>query len=262
MKALILAAGYATRLYPLTRDKPKGLLPVAGRPMIEYILRRIERVEEINEIYVVTNEAFARHFQEWRDTYRGKKKIDILNDGTTSDESKLGAIGDMKFALEEKRIDDDLFVMAGDNLFEFDLSQFFSFFKEKGASVAVYDVEDKELAKRYGIVKLDEGGRMIDFQEKPSHPATTLVSVCMYMFPRDKLPLIFAYLNEGNNPDAPGFYIAWLQEREPVYGFVFHGKWFDIGDLRCYQEADREYKQNIKYEKSNIKKKFTEFLIL
>ena len=244
MKALILAGGYATRLYPLTKDRPKGLLPIAGRPMIEYILRRIESVEEIDEIYVVTNEQFARHFRQWRDGYGGKKKVDILNDGTTSDQSKLGAIGDMKFAVEEKGIEDDLFVVAGDNLFQFDLSQFFSFFKGKGTSVAVYDVEDKELAKRYGLVELDEKGRMIDFQEKPAHPTTTLVAVCMYMFPRDKLPLITTYLNEGNNPDAPGFYIAWLHKRESVYGFIFQGRWFDIGDLQCYQEADREYREN------------------
>ncbi len=242
MKALILAAGYATRLYPLTKDRPKGLLPVAGRPMIEYILKRIESVEEIDEIYVVTNEKFTRHFQEWRDSYRGKKKVQILNDGTTSDEDKLGAIGDMKFAVEEKRIDDDLFVVAGDNLFQFDLSQFFSFFKAKGTSIALRHIEDVESVKRYSTGKLDEKGRIIDFQEKPSHPTTTLIAVCMYMFPQDKLPLFSTYLKEGNNPDAPGFYIAWLHKREPVYGFLFQGRWFDIGDLPCYQEADREYR--------------------
>ncbi len=244
MKALILAAGYATRLYPLTRDKPKGLLPIAGRPMIEHILEKIESVEEIDEIYVVTNERFTRHFQAWRDGYRGKNKVQILNDGTTADGSKLGAIGDMKFAVEEKGIDDDLFVVAGDNLFQFNLSQFFSFFKGKGTSVALRHIEDKESVKRYSMVKLDEKGRIIDFQEKPAHPTTTLVAVCMYMFPRDKLGLFSTYLNEGNNPDAPGFYIAWLHKREPVYGFIFQGQWFDIGDLQCYQEADREYRKS------------------
>ncbi len=241
MKALILAAGYGTRLYPLTEDKPKPLLPVAGRPMIEHILEKIEAIEELDKIYVVTNEKFAGHFRHWRDTYLSRKEIKIINDATTSDENKRGAIGDMQLVIEEEEINDDLLVVAADNLFQFHLGDFLSFFQEKGAAVGLYDFRDREAVKRYSIVEIDENKKILSFQEKPSQPRTTLIAICLYLFPREKLSLISQYLQEGNNPDAPGFYIAWLHQREPVYGFVFEGKWYDIGDLQCYEEANREY---------------------
>ncbi len=242
MKALILAAGYGTRLYPLTRDKPKPLLPVGDRPMIEHILEKIEKIEEIDKIYVVTNEKFAGHFHHWKDTYPGRREIKIINDATTSDDNKRGAIGDMQLVIERERVDDDLLVIAGDNLFEFSLRDFATFFREKGASIAVHNLPDLEAVKRYSIVKLGEDRRIINFEEKPPQPATTLVAICLYLFPKDQLNLISEYLEEGNNPDAPGFYIAWLHRREPVYGFVFKGKWFDIGDLRCYEEANKGFR--------------------
>ncbi|NOX97620.1 MAG: nucleotidyltransferase family protein [Nitrospirae bacterium] len=242
MKALILAAGYGTRLYPLTKDKPKPLLPVAGKPMMEHILKKIEKIEEIDKVYVVTNEKFAGHFRAWKETYPGKKEIKIINDTTTTDENKLGAIGDMQLVVEKEEINDDLLVVAGDNLFDFDLEDFINFFKEKGASVGLRDIPDREAVKRYSTVELDEDKKILSFQEKPSHPTTTLVAICLYLFPKEKLNLISEYLKEGNNPDAPGFYIAWLHQKEPVYGFVFAGKWHDIGDLKCYEEANKGFK--------------------
>lgn len=241
MKALILAAGYGTRLYPLTKDKPKPLLPVASRPMIEHILEKIEAIEELDKIYVVTNEKFAGHFRSWKDAYSSRKEIKIINDATTSDENKRGAIGDMQLVIEEEGINDDLLVVAADNLFQFHLGDFLGFFKKKGISVGLYDFRDREAVKRYSIVEIDENKKILSFQEKPSQPRTTLIAICLYLFPREKLSLISQYLQEGNNPDAPGFYIAWLHQREPVYGFVFEGKWYDIGDLQCYEEANKEY---------------------
>lgn len=241
MKALILAAGYGTRLYPLTRNKPKPLLSVAGQPMIEHILRKIENIKEIDRVYVVTNEKFAGQFRDWKDTYTGRKEIKIINDATTSDVDKRGAIGDMQIVIEEEGLNDDLLVVAGDNLFEFNLEGFVNFFREKGTSVGLYDFQDREAVKRYSLVEMNENKRILNFQEKPSQPRTTLIAICLYLFPREKLSLISEYLKSGNNPDAPGFYIAWLQKREPVYGFVFKGKWYDIGDLKCYEEANREY---------------------
>lgn len=242
MKALILAAGYGTRLYPLTRDKPKPLLSVAGQPMIEHILRKIENIKEIDRIYVVTNEKFAGHFRDWKDTYTGEKEIKIINDATTSEVDKRGAIGDMQIVIEEEGLNDDLLVVAGDNLFEFNLEGFVNFFREKGTSVGLYDFQDRETVKRYSIVEMNENKRILHFQEKPSQPRTTLIAICLYLFPREKLNLISEYLKSGNDPDAPGFYIAWLQKREPVYGFVFKGKWYDIGDLKCYEEANKGFK--------------------
>ena len=246
MKALILAAGYATRLYPLTKDRPKPLLPVSGQPMIEHILKKIEDIEEIDKIYVVTNEKFAGHFRDWKDAYPSGKEIKIINDATISDEDKLGAIGDMQLVVKEEGLNDDLLVVAGDNLFDFDLGDFINFFKEKGASVGLRDVQDREAVKRYSMVEIDEDKKILSFQEKPSQPTTTLIAICLYLFPKEKLNLISEYLKEGNNPDAPGFYIAWLHRREPVYGFVFEGKWYDIGDLKCYEEANREYNKEQK----------------
>lgn len=248
MKALILAAGYGTRLYPLTRDKPKPLLPVAGRPMLEHILKKIEKVEEVDKIYVVTNEKFAGHFRDWKDTCQSRKEIKIINDATISDEDKRGAIGDMQLVVEKEGVNDDLLVVAGDNLFRFNLGDFVTFFRKKGTSVGLYDFQDREAVKRYSIVEVNEDKKIISFREKPSHPATTLIAICLYLFPREKLNLISEYLKEGNNPDAPGFYIAWLHRREPVYGFVFEGKWYDIGDLKCYEEANREYDREQKTE--------------
>ncbi len=241
MKALILAAGYGTRLYPLTRDKPKPLLPVAGQPMIEHLLKKIEAIEEIDKIYVVTNEKFTGHFQSWKETYRGRKELKIINDATTGDENKLGAIGDMQLVVEKEGVNDDLLVVAGDNLFEFNLGDFLGFFREKGTSVGLYDFHDREAVKRYSTVELDAHKKVLSFQEKPSQPTTTLIAICLYLFRKEKLHLISEYLKEGQNPDAPGFYIAWLHRKEPVYGFVFAGKWYDIGDLKCYEEANREY---------------------
>ncbi len=239
MKALILAAGYGTRLYPLTKDKPKPLLPVAGRPMLEYTLKKIEEIDEVKEIYVVTNEKFAGHFQAWKDTYKGKKEIKIINDATTSDEDKRGAIGDMQLVIEQEKVNDDLLVVAGDNLFEFSLEDFINFFQKKGTAVGLYDFQDREAVKRYSAVEIDAHKKILSFREKPSQPSTTLIAICLYLFPKEKLNLISQYLKEGNNPDAPGLYIAWLHRRDPVYGFVFNGKWYDIGDLKCYEEANQ-----------------------
>lgn len=255
MKALILAAGYGTRLYPLTKDKPKPLLPVAGRPMLEHVLKKIEEIEEIDTIYVVTNEKFAGHFCEWKDTYTSRKEIKIINDATTSDEDKRGAIGDMQLVLEEEGINDDFLVVAGDNLFQFDLRDFVNFFGEKGTSVGLYDFRDREAVKRYSTVEVDGDKKILCFREKPSQPSTTLIAICLYLFPKEKLNLISEYLKEGNNPDAPGFYIAWLHRRDPVYGFVFEGEWFDIGDLKCYEEANREYNRE---QKTDDRRQMTE----
>jgi glucose-1-phosphate thymidylyltransferase len=241
MKALILAAGYATRLYPLTLNKPKPLLLVSGKPILEYITDKIEKVEEIEEVYVVTNQKFAEHFQRWKNNFKSKKRIKILNDGSLSDEDKLGAVGDLKFVIEKEKISDDLFVVAGDNLFQLDISKFVDFFKKRGTSIALHDVRDKELAKKYGIVTLDQDERIINFEEKPENPQTTLAATCMYLFSRDKLDLVKDYLREGSNPDAPGYYIQWLHKKTEVYGFVFRDKWYDIGDLRQYNKADKEY---------------------
>lgn len=246
MKALILAAGYATRLYPLTKDRPKPLLPVAGKPILEYIMEKIEGVEEIDSLYLVTNEKFILDFKDWLDNFKTKKKIKILNDDSTCDDDRLGAIGDIRFFLEEEKIDDDLLIVAGDNLFQFDLSRFIQFFQEKKAPcIALYDIGNQERARNYGVVTVDENQRIVNFEEKPSHPTSTLIATCLYFFPKEDLNLISTYLKEKRSSDAPGYYIQWLAKREEVYGFVFKEKWYDIGSLESLKEADLDYRKEV-----------------
>jgi len=241
MKAFILCGGYATRMYPLTLNKPKHLLPIAGKPMLEYAVNKLNEIPGIDRIYLVTNHKFVSAFENWVKTLKQKKQIQIFDNGTLSDETKLGAIGDMKFVIEKIQLNDDLLVLAGDNLFQLNLQDFIRFSKDR-ITVAVYDVKNKELMKKYGEVKLDKDGKFISFREKPAEPETTLAAICLYFFPKEKVNLITKYINEGNNTDQPGRYIQWLYKRQPVYGFVFTEKWYDIGDINEYERADKEYR--------------------
>jgi glucose-1-phosphate thymidylyltransferase len=235
MKALILAAGYATRLRPLTDSLPKQLLPVGGRPMVDWILDRIQETSA-DEIHLVTNARFADQFELWAQD----KHVQIHNDGTTSNEDRLGAIGDIRFV----GLDDDLLVIAGDNLFDYSLADYESYWRERdGSCIAVLDVGDPELAKKYGIVDVDENDRVIGFVEKPEDPPTTLCATATYLYTREHAALVPEYLDEGNPPDQPGNYVAWLYERAPVYAYRFSGDWYDIGDRAQLLEADNRMRR-------------------
>jgi glucose-1-phosphate thymidylyltransferase len=228
VKALILAAGYATRLSPLTDDFPKGLLPIGGRPIVDWIVDNV-RAAGIEDVSLITNARFAAQFEDWADGVR------IIDDGTDSNENRLGAIGDIRFAA----LDDDALVIAGDNLFDYSLADLIAFWREKGGSaVAVHDVGDRELAKKYGIVDVAEDDRIVSFVEKPDDPPSTLAATATYLYARPHLSLIETYLAEGNNPDQPGNLVAWLHRREPVYAYRFAGGWYDIGDHEQLLEAD------------------------
>jgi glucose-1-phosphate thymidylyltransferase len=240
VKAVVLAAGYATRLYPLTLDRPKALLPVGGRPMLEHLLERLEPVEGLAEIYVVTNSKFAGQFRDWAAGYDGN--VQILDDGTGDEESRLGAIGDLGFAIESERIDDDLIVLAGDNLFSASLAPFAEFARERDApALGVYDVGDLEAIRRYNAIELAEDGRVTFFHEKPDEPRSTLTGIALYYYPRRLLPLVGQYLAEGNNPDQPGRLVEWLYSRTAVYAWPVSGRWFDIGSKETLEEADRAF---------------------
>ena len=245
MKALILAAGYATRLYPLTKDRPKPLLPIAGKPILEYIMEKLEKIEGIDTIYLVTNQKFVPDFKDWLTKFQTKKRVMILNDGSTCDDNKLGAIGDIKFVLETAKFNEDLLIIAGDNLFKLDLFRFIQFFEKKKAScIALYDIEDRERARKYGVVDIDANQRIVKFEEKPSYPSSTLIATCLYLFPKKNLNLVSTYLEEKRSSDAPGFYIQWLAKEKEVYGFVFKERWYDIGGLESLKEADLEYRRS------------------
>ena len=241
MKVIILAAGYATRLYPLTLTQPKPLLPVAGKPMIEHVLDNLAPIGGIDSVYVVTNAKFAGHFQKWSDNHRATKakwNVAIVNDGTTSDGDKLGAIGDIHYVLKTQNVDDDLIVVAGDNLFSEKLGGFGKFCREKNAPVlALYDVGDLEQIKKYSSISVDAAGRITSFEEKPKNPTSTLTGIALYFYPRSAIPLIKQYIAEGNNPDQPGRLVQWLYPRTAVYTWRVPGLWFDIGSKETLDEA-------------------------
>jgi glucose-1-phosphate thymidylyltransferase len=238
MKAVVLAAGYATRLRPLTDARAKELLPVGGRPILDWIVGAVREVPEVDEIHVVTNARKAPAFHEW--VKGADADVHVHDDGTTSNEGRLGAIGDLDFVLRRTGLDDDLVVIAGDNLFDFSLQDYVSFWHSKGraSAVAVRDVGSLELATQYGVVALDGDGRLTDFVEKPADPPSTLAATATYVYHRAHVALVSAYLAEGHSPDQPGRLIGWLRAREPVYGWVFGDAWYDIGNVDQLLEAD------------------------
>jgi glucose-1-phosphate thymidylyltransferase len=243
MKLIILGAGYATRLYPLTLDRPKPLLAVAGKPMVEHVLDNLSSVGDIDHVYVVTNAKFAGHFQEWAERYRadrGKSDFTIVNDHSTDDSNKLGAIGDLHLVLTQEHVEDDIIVVAGDNLFSHSLEEFGEFCRERNVPVmAVYDVGDLEEIKKYNAIEVDGDGRITFFEEKPARPKSTLTGIALYYYPKSALPLIRQYVEEGNNPDQPGRLVQWMYERTPFYTWRVPGIWYDVGSKETLEEANR-----------------------
>lgn len=243
MKALILAAGYATRLYPLTLDKAKPLLPVGRKTMIDHVVDKIEATGRVDKLYVVTNQKFFEQFNSWAAGKKTRIPIEVINDKTFSNDDRLGAIGDIGMSVRDEKIKDDLLVVAGDNLFEFNLKKFLDFAQSKMPfiSIAVYDIKKKETAGLYGVLEVDAGGKIISFEEKPKKPKSTLVSTCIYHFPKEKLYLLGRYFSASEKKDAPGNYIKWLVENDEVYAFTFKDAWYDIGSRESYEEVKKIY---------------------
>ncbi|MBS3139751.1 nucleotidyltransferase family protein [Candidatus Woesearchaeota archaeon] len=239
MKAIILAAGYATRLYPLTKDKAKPLLEVGGKKIIDHILDKIYQIKEAAEIYVVTNDKFYLDFLNWS---RDKKDSNllVLNDGTKANEDRLGAIGDIYRVIKERKIDDHLLVIAGDNLFEFSIRNFVDFFKQKKSSiVALRGLKDKNKVKgKFGVALL-KNDRIIDFQEKPEEPKSSLASTACYLFHKEDLGFIKELAESGS--DLSGLILKKLVEESELNGFVFTEAWFDIGSFENLEEAKLFY---------------------
>lgn len=237
----MLAAGYATRLYPLTLNQPKPLLPVGGRPMLDRLLASLASVGA-EQTFVVTNAKFAPHFREWA---AERPDVTVIDDGTTSDADKLGAIGDIAFVLEQAQVDDDLVVVAGDNLFSEELAGFGEFCRERNAPVlAVYDVGDLSEMSKYNAIETDEQGRITYFEEKPEQATSTLTGIALYFYPRHVLALIEQYIAEGNNPDQPGRLVQWLYPRVGVYTWRVPGTWYDIGSAETLREADEVFSRS------------------
>jgi glucose-1-phosphate thymidylyltransferase len=243
MKALLLAAGYGTRLHPLTVDRPKTLLPVADRPILDWIADKVDEVTDVDELHVVTNARFAATLEDWAKHRVGRLTPVVHDDGTTTNENRLGAIGDIAFVVDREGWErDDLLVIAGDNLFDFSLADYVAFWRARdedaASAIALYEHPRRDLLSNYGIVEVDPEGRVKNFLEKPDKPPSNLVATATYIYDRAHVALLHAYLAEGNSPDAPGNFIAWLHKRAPVYGYRFQGEWLDIGDHSQLLEAD------------------------
>jgi glucose-1-phosphate thymidylyltransferase len=242
MKALILAAGYGTRLYPLTENTPKALLDIKGKPIIDYIIAKLETVDTIDTIYVVTNEKFYQSFLTWKERVQCTKPIKIINDGTEQNGKRLGSVGDIDFVIEQKHIADDLLVIASDNLFSFSIQGFITFFGQKKSTiVAVYDTKDMtRIANKLGCVESDDVDKIVTFEEKPETPKSTLAATCCYIFPKEDLHWIEKAMHEQNF-DRAGDLITFIVSKKPVYAFDFSGYWYDIGNFDEYNLVQEEF---------------------
>lgn len=244
MKALILAAGYATRLYPLTKKYPKPLLEVKNKPIVDYIIDKLSPVKLIDEIIVVTNSKFIGKFEEWRLKAKEPNKITLVDDCTKSNTDRLGAMGDISFVLNKRNIKDDLLIIGGDNLFSGRLKAFVDFaLKNKpSATIGVYKLKKIKDASKYGVVGIDKRNRVIEFEEKPKDPKSPLVAMCLYFIPKKHLNLVKKYLKiRATKSDATGKYIDWLKNKEDIFCFIFKGSWYDIGDHKYLNAAKKNF---------------------
>ena len=243
MKAILLVAGYATRLYPLTINKPKALLTVNNKPILDYIFDEIETIDDIDQVYVITNDRFYMDFCDWKQSKNSNIPIEVVNDGTDSDENKLGAIGDIRFLIEEEKIDDDVVIIAGDNLFTYKLKDMFDFYKKVDRDLlCAHELQNENELKRMAIALLDEKGKVLDLEEKPEKPKSNTAVYATYMYKRETLQFFNEYIKAGNKSDAPGYFPAWLYKRKDVYAFVFKGECYDIGTPQAYAEVQEIFK--------------------
>ena len=240
MKCLILAAGYATRLYPLTENFPKPLLKVQDKPILDWLIDDIEAAGEVDEYIVISNHKFAHHFDNWA---KDKKKVTVVDDGTESNETRLGAVKDIQFTIEKLGLNDDLLVIAGDNLLDFSLTRFVAYAKEKNASCIMryYEPSEQKLLK-CGVVTIDETDRILRMTEKSPTPETHWCCPPFYYYTKEDARLVAKGIEAGCGTDAPGSYIAWLCTQTTVYAMEMPGSRYDIGNLESYEKVQTEYK--------------------
>jgi len=236
MQAIILAGGYGTRLYPLTLNAPKPMVPVGGRPMVDYLLEKIDTLGGFSEIFIVTNEKFAHVFDLWK---HEKKRDDIIivNDGTTSPENRLGSLWDIQFVIENHSLHEDTLILGGDNFFEDDLQNLLHVFKQQWDTIGLYDTHDLEATKQFNNLTLDRDNRILDFIEKPEHPTSTLCATLIYCFKNSTLKYIKSMIDVWK-ADRAGDLITYLCEKENIYGYTLQGKWFDIGSITQLEETE------------------------
>lgn len=248
MKAIILAAGYATRLYPLTENLPKALLPIGNKVMMDYLVEGLECINSLNDVHIVTNHRFAGQFEAWVEKITADKRYPHLNfkvwdDGTTSNEDRLGAVGDMQFVAEHAELDDDIIVAASDNFFTFPLNLFTDEFEKQGRDMLLAGrIDDIDTLRRFAVATLDQDGRITSFIEKPAEPQSNIGIYAMYVYKKETIALIKEYLEGGNNPDSPGRFPEWLFRKDHTLGaYVFEGECIDIGTFESYEEVCRRF---------------------
>ena len=244
MKVLILAAGYGTRLYPLVKDTPKPLLQIGTKPLIDFLLEKVVDLKGLNEVMVVTNNKFAAVFQDWAKIHKKYPiPVTIINDGTETPDDRLGSVGDINFVLENEPMEEDLLVIGGDNLFDYSLKDYLSFAKKQSPyiTIGVYDIHDLHKSKQFGVAVMDKKGQVISFEEKSQSPSSSIISMCFYYFPQESFKLVKEYLKQSKKTDNAGNYIQWLTQKSKVYGFLFEGKWYDIGSIESYFEAQERF---------------------
>ena len=241
MTVVLLAAGYATRLYPLTKDRPKALLPLAGGVILDEVVRAARSVPGVSRIVLVTNHRFAEQFREWQ--RRTGASVQIVDDGTDTVETRLGAIRDLELARKAGGPGDDVLVVGTDNLFQWPLADFVAQAQRFAPkpSIALWQAPSKDAATQFGVVVRDATGRITDFVEKSAQPPSADVALCVYYFPAAMCGQIQQFLESGGNADAPGYFIQWLVRQGTVYGIMEPGAWYDIGSLESYQTVQREW---------------------
>jgi len=238
MKCLILAAGYATRLYPLTENFPKPLLKVAGKPILDWLIEDLDKTGLIDEYIVVTNHKFAPIFEEWA----AGRSISVIDDGTSTNETRLGAVRDIALGIHSRSIDDDLLVMAGDNLLTFSLQGFLDYAREKGTTCIMrfYQPDENKLRK-CGVAEVDANDLILSMEEKPAQPKSHWCCPPFYYYRKEDLKLVDQGIADGCGTDAPGSFIAWLCVRTPVHAWPMPGDRLDIGNLESYEEAQKQF---------------------
>lgn len=241
MRCLILAAGYATRLYPLTENFPKPLLKVQGKTILDWLIEDIDASGVIDEYVVISNHKYARHFEAW--AKEKDRPIAVLDDGTVSNETRLGAVKDIQFAIDTLKIDDDVLIMAGDNLLDFSLTRFVDYARKKQTSCIMrYYEPSKAALRKSGVITIDENDRVINMAEKPSEPESNWCTPAFYYYTKADVGLVSKGIASGCGTDAPGSYVAWLCKQTVVHAMEMPGERYDIGDIESYEQVQKEYK--------------------
>lgn len=243
MKAILLVAGYATRLYPLTKNMPKALLKIGEKEILTYIYEQIEKLDVVDEVYAVTNHKFYTNFCDWAVKTENTKKITVIDDGTTDESNRKGAIGDIKYTIDTQNINDDVIIIAGDNFFNYSLKDVYNYYNLiKDDCVCVKQIDNIEELKAFAVACIDANNKIIDLEEKPQNPKSNIAVFATYIYTKSTLNLIEKYLNDGNKPDAPGYFVEWLYKQKIVYAYKFNGECYDIGTKEAYDMIQNLYK--------------------